>query len=415
MRTAWISAGLIIGATAVFAELADHLAPPPEHPAIEYFNYLKRPSRDPVSELGRKIEQGTVQLVFAPGTGYLQSLLEALHVPIESQMAVFSKTSFQAPRIEPTNPRTIFFNDTVSVAWMHGGFIEMAAHDPEQGVIFYILPQQSKEKPEFLRNDGCLSCHLTDDTLGVPGMMAHSRYTARDGMPKLILGGFNTDHRSPMEERWGGWYVTGTAGASRHMGNTMLEGDEPEPATWEPLRLPSLEGEFETRGYLSPYSDIAALMVFNHQIRMTNLITRMGWEARAAPAGQRGKVLRDAAQELVDYMLFVDEAPLAGRVRGTSGFAEKFTAEGPADSHGRSLRQLDLDKRLMRYPCSYMIYTQAFDTMPAEARTAVYQRMWQVLSGAEKNVRYARLSLADRRAIVEILRATKPGLPPYFQ
>jgi hypothetical protein len=296
---------------------------------------------------------------------------------------------------------------------MRGGFIEMAAQDPEQGTIFYTLQQHFQEKPDFLRRDDCLRCHMSDDTLGVPGMMAHSRYTARDGMPKLVLGGFNTDHRSPLEERWGGWYVTGTTGAARHMGNVMLDADE--PAAGETLRLQSLEGEFDTRGYLSPYSDVVALMVFNHQIRMTDLITRVGWEARAASAGKRGQLLRDAAKELVDYMLFVDESPLSGRIRGTSGFTEKFAAEGPRDGHGRSLRQLDLEKRLMRYPCSYMIYTQAFDSLPAEARTAIYQRMWQVLSGEEKSARYARLSLPDRQAIVEILRATKPGLPAYFQ
>ena len=409
-RIGWISAGLIVSAAAVFGELADKLAPPPDHPAIEYFNYLKRPARDPVAQLSAKIEHGTLQLAFAPGKGYLPSLLENLHVPIESQMAVFSKTSLQAERIEPANPRTIFFNDTVAVAWMRGGFIEMAALDPEQGVIFYTLQQQFQEKPQLLRRDDCLRCHIADETLGVPGMMARSRYTAPDGMPKLLLGGFATDHRSPMEERWGGWYVTAKSGPPRHLGNTMVTGDDPPPAG--ETRYPeSLEGKFDTAGYLSPYSDIVALLVFNHQIRMTDLIIRMGWEARAAPAGD----LREAARELVDYLLFVEEAPLGGKIQGTSGFAAKFAAEGPADSQGRSLRQFDLDKRLMRYPCSYMIYSPAFDSLPSAARTAIYQRMWQVLSGEDQSARYARLSRADRRAIAEILRATKPGLPAYFR
>jgi hypothetical protein len=231
-------------------------------------------------------------------------------------------------------------------------------------------------------------------------------------MPKLILGGFATDHRSPLEERWGGWYVTGTTGTTRHLGNTMVAGDE--PAKPVPAHLESLQGKFETSAYLSPYSDIAALMVFNHQIRMTNLIIRVGWEARAAPANQRTKILRDAAAELVDYLLFVDEAPLPAKMQGASGFAEWFAAQGPRDRHGRGFRQLDLENRLMRYPCSYMIYTPAFDSLPAEARAAIYQRMWEILSGREKGAKYARLSPADRQAIVEILRETKPGVPAYF-
>ena len=412
-RTAWIAAVLIVSAAAVYAELADKLAPSPDHPAIEYFNYLKHPSHDPVAELSRKIDQGAVPLAFAPGKGYLPSLLDALHVPIESQMAVFSKTSLQAVRIEPANPRTIFFNDTVAVAWVRGGFIELAAEDPEQGTIFYTLQQEFQEKPTFLRRDDCLSCHNNSDgTLGVPGLLLRSRYTAPDGRPLLILGGFATDHRSPLEERWGGWYVTGASGAAHHLGNATVDGDEPVPAA--NLQLGTLKGKFDTGAYLSPYSDIAALMVFNHQVHMTDLIIRIGWEARARPAVQRAAILRGAAKELVDYLLFVDEAPLAGKLRGTSGFTEWFTGQGPRDSHGRGLRQLDLDTRLMRYPCSYMIYAPAFDSLPPEAKAAIYQRMWEILSGRETDTRYARLTPADRQAIVEILRETKPGLPAYF-
>jgi hypothetical protein len=124
---------------------------------------------------------------------------------------------------------------------------------------------------------------------------------------------------------------------------------------------------------------------------------------------------RDAINELVDYLLFVDEARLPGPVRGVSRFAEQFSRQGPRDARGRSLRQLDLERRLMRYPCSYMIYANAFDSLPDAARSAVYQRMWQILSGQEKGAKYARLAAADRNAIVEILRDTKPALPHYFK
>src|SRR5262249_59670910 len=125
--------------------------------------------------------------------------------------------------------------------------------------------------------------------------------------------------------------------------------------------------------------------------------------------------LDSAAVDLVDYMLFVYEAPLTSAVRGTSGFAEKFQARGPADSHGRSLRQLDLDRRLLKYPCSYMIYSDAFDAMPPLAKDAVYRRLWRILSGAEHGEPYSQLSAADRAAIVEILRTTKKDLPEYFK
>jgi hypothetical protein len=193
-----------------------------------------------------------------------------------------------------------------------------------------------------------------------------------------------------------------------------------------------IQVELNSAAYLSPHSDIVALMVFNHQVQMINLLTRVGWETRfalyeekaasfplaASPGTHRElttRLLRDGSKDLVDYLLFIDEVPLSGKIEGSSGFTEKFADRGPSDHRGRSLREFDLERRLMRYPCSYMIYSEAFDSLLAEAREAIYKRMWQILSGQERDQRYARLSLADRQAIVEILRDTKPGLPDYFQ
>src|SRR5579859_8163279 len=116
-------------------------------------------------------------------------------------------------------------------------------------------------------------------------------------------------------------------------------------------------------------------MVFNHQMHMTNLVTRVGWEARVSPASP----LSGSARELVDYLFFVDEAPLNGPIRGTSGFVEKIAAGGPRDHKGRSFREFDLQRRTFRYPCSYMIYSDAFDALPAGAKDAIYKRMWEIL------------------------------------
>jgi hypothetical protein len=109
-------------------------------------------------------------------------------------------------------------------------------------------------------------------------------------------------------------------------------------------------------------------------------------------------------------MLFVDEAPLREPVKGISTFATTFSQRGPRDPRGRSLRDFDLQKRLFRYPLSYMIYSQAFDAMPQPARERIYQRIHNVLSGKDQDPKYAHLSADDRRAILEILRDTKQGL-----
>jgi hypothetical protein len=230
--------------------------------------------------------------------------------------------------------------------------------------------------------------------------------------------GLVADHRTSFEQRWGGWYVTGKAPPPLHMGNVpvLQSASQLAKPPARPPQLQSMQGRFDTTAYPSVYSDVVALMVLEHQTHMTNLLTRLGWEARLAGQKRAGiDRVQEAASDLVDYMLFVDEAPILGKIEGSSGFAETFSAEGPRDSKGRSLRQLDLEHRLMRFPCSYMVYTEAFDALPPSAKDAVYTRMWQILSGQDRNARYTRLSVADRRAIVEILRETKKTLPAYFQ
>jgi len=337
-----------------------------------------------------------MHLRFDGPQGYLRSVLEALSVPIESQIAVFSRTSLQAARISPQNPRAIYFNDSVAAAWMPGGFIELASHDPQRGVIFHVLEQQPLADPSFTRREDCLLCHVSDASLGVPGMMIRSVFPARDGGARLIHGAFLTDHRSPLAERWGGYFVTGVDGPARHMGNTVLaDDDHPEAMT---------ATRFDPVNYFAPSSDAAALLVFNHQMHMMNLITRAGWEIRAAPPNRVEQVARDLAAEFVGYLLFIDEAPLTGLIHSApSAFARAFAARGPRDHLGRSLRDLDLTRRLLRYPCSYMIYSPAFDALPAPAKSAIYARMLQVLS--------TRVSPADSRAILEILRDTKEDFP----
>jgi hypothetical protein len=243
--------------------------------------------------------------------------------------------------------------------------------------------------------------------------------TAPDGRTLPFLGNYTTDDRSPLEERWAGWYVSGRSGGARHLGNARIAtSSSPEAVvTPQPSTVPSLTGLFDAAAYPATSSDITALMVFDHQMRMNNLLTGIGWRVRIAAAAAPATVATvaaEAAREVADALLFVDEAPLAGPIEGMSPFAAEFAARGPFDGKGRSLRQFDLRTRLMRYPCSYTIYSDAFDQLPAAAKDAVYTRLWTILSGADSSPRYRRLTPVDRRAIVEILRETKHDLPAVF-
>jgi hypothetical protein len=376
---------LMYGGFAAASQLAGTFEDWRRHPAIEYDT---RETDDPVARLMARMARGEVRLRETTISGYLPSLLEALGVPVESQLLLFSQTSLQRHRITRANPRAVYFNDSVSVAWVRGGFIEIAAQSPRQGVVFYALEGRSVATPRVARRHDCLQCHFSHRTIGVPGMLAPS------------------DHTRALEQRWGGWYVTGRHGDLRHLGNEDVM-VWPRPAST--YNWPSVEGRFDATGYPSAHSDIAALLVFDHQMRMMNLLSRVNWESRVA-----GRVPDAAIAELVDYMLFVDEAPLTTPISGSSSFAEVFSRQAPRDRKGRSLRQLDLTTRLMRHPCSYMIYSAQFDALPVSVRAAVYQRLWQVLSGRDSDPRYARLSGADRRTIVEILLDTKTDLPVGF-
>ena len=380
------------------------------HPAVRYQSATPD---DPIARLNATLRSGEAALAFEPITGYLQSVLAALRVPAESQLLVYSKTSFQANRISPANPRALYFSDTVSVGWVRGGdVLEFAAHDPTLGTIFYTLEQRPGGAPQAVRQQVCVQCHTWEATLDVPGVFVGSVVPAADGSV-LSVPAHSVDHRTPFDQRWGGWFVTGSHEFPRHMGNTLVASggtieDSITPAT---LRVESLAGRFDPAGYPSTRSDVVALLVFEHQARMLNLLTRVGWEARVG--ADAGRPLSTIVNELVDYMLFVDEHPLPG-LTSVSPFARGFAKRGPWDTNGRSLRDLDLRSRIFRYPCSYLIYSEPFDALPDHARAAIYARMWAVLSGAADDERYRRLTAADRQAVIEILRDTKSGLPDYF-
>ena len=385
------------------------------HPAIGYYT---RPAHDPIAELNRRVQDGDARIPFDETTGYLRPVLDALHVPIESQMLVMSKTGVQALYTGPANPRAIFFNDAVTIGYIRGApLLEITVQDPQQGVVFYTVEQKAQPRPTFERRPACLSCHQNYSTLHVPGLLARSVFMAPDGLPLGQFGSYDADDRTPFRRRWGGWYVTGADRSIGHIGNAVVTDREKREAVVSDSTLHriSMDDVFDGGGYVSAHSDIAALMVFGHQAHMTNLITRLGWEARMAAYDHRGELarapLRDAVTELVDYLLFVDEQSLPAAIKGSSGFAETFGAQGPADRRGRSLRQLDLDRHLMRYPCSYMVYSEAFRALPADARNAVYVRMWDILSGRDIGPKYGRLSEGDRRAVMDILRETLHDLP----
>ncbi|HXD17992.1 MAG TPA: hypothetical protein VN654_13315 [Vicinamibacterales bacterium] len=341
--------------------------------------YETSPLNDAATRLDQQLANGSKRLQFDAARGYLPSMLQALSIPIESQVAVFSQTSLQAKLISAHHPRAVYFNDHVAVGWVpNADELEIAAQDPVQGVVFYRLEQKQSQTPRLERSRECLRCHVAWETLAVPGFLVLS--TGPDDAAGYATGGA-VDGRDEIGTRWGKWYITGPQIPKAGLGTAITS------APW-------LANAFDARTYLSPHSDVVALMVLEHQARAINLITYLGWETRIGASDAR---LDSIVDSFVDYFTFADEAPLPGRYAGSSGFAATFQAAGRRDGRGRSLRELDLETRLMKYRCSYMIDSAAFDALPARARQKVAARMTTVLRDRDP-------------AALEILTSSKPDL-----
>jgi len=422
-------------------------------------NYRSNDIDDPVAKLEKELDSGKAKLTWEPANGYLRSVLDLLKVPADSQTLVFSKTSFQYPKITADHPRALYYNDDVYVGKIHDGkAIELVSFDARQGAIFYLLDEHPVDKPRFQRAElDCTQCHIAAGTRGVPGVLLRSVYPTGNGT--LVPGApqYITDQESPLQERWGGWFVDGRTAATVSMADSSVVGvaaDGTPAATQAPAdpaaarKLAAFTARpYKASDYLKPGSDPVALLVLAHQTQMHNLITLTNYKTRialynlqqqaAGAAGSasggmvpasvtiRAKVPADLpeatrrqferpAEQLLRYLLFTNEAPLSGldpRALAASAFAREFAARGVRDSQGRSLRDFDLKRRIFRYPCSYLVYNEAFDSIPEPAKSYVYHRLLQVLSGQDQDDDFASLTPGDRRAVLTILLQTKPGLP----
>jgi hypothetical protein len=389
----------------------------------EPINYRTHEVTDPVAKLQKLLDHGAVKLDYEPTHGYLKSVLEKLEIPVDTQTLVFSKTSFQYKKISPQAPRALYFNDDVYIGQVHDGkVIEVVSFDPMQGAIFYILDEHQSDHPIFQRAElDCTQCHIAAGTRGIPGVLLRSIFTNPTGTQAVQTESFITGQQSPLSQRWGGWYVTGTHGSQTHMGNVVVQ-DKEHPEQLDRAagaNITDLSKHINTAAYLTGSSDIVAHLVLGHQTQMHNLITLTNYQTRLAQYAAGSNPLSDdqrkqyekPAEELVRYLLFVNETTLESPVKGDSAFAEEFAARGPRDPQGRSLRDFDLHTRIFKYPCSYLIYSSAFDALPEPAKGYVYHRLLEVLTGREQSPDFAKLTGEDRRAILEILLATKPGLP----
>jgi hypothetical protein len=399
-----------------------------DYPTIDY----SAPATDnPIARLQKRLERGEVRLESNGPRGYLDSLLVLLEIDPSSQVLVYSKTSLQVDHISAATPRAIYFNDDTYVAWVQGSnLLEMSVMDASRGAVFYSLDNRPEAPSRFERHTSeCLACHDTYSMAGggVPRFLIDSTLVDTNG---IVVGNqisHETDDRTPLSDRWGGWYVTGVPDAESHLGNIQIRssGQLVEAKATPRGTLASLTGLFDTAPYITDKSDIVALLVLEHQLEVKNLIIRTNFKARsflardtaarapetvtlatAAPATQAA--VRHMMEELVEALLFKDAVAYRNPIVGSSGYDRWFAAQGPRDAQGRSLRDFDLHTRLFRYPLSYVIYSEAFDALPEDVKQGVYARIWKVLSGQDDSGQFDYLSANDKTAMLQILTATKP-------
>jgi hypothetical protein len=407
------------GARGQFQQIIDiELAP---------FEYSQTAADNRVSRLQAQFEESGFQSTLGSPQAQLRALLEALEISTASQVLVFSKTSLQVRYISSRNPRAIYFNDDTYVGWVHGSSLaEISTADPRLGTAFYTI-ELSPARPKLQQAYyDCLGCHATSMTQGIPGHTVRSVQSAWDGQVDPRRESYITDDRSPFAERWGGWYVTGSHGQLSHLGNSFLRGDRLD--TRGNGNRADLRNDFDTTHYLTPYSDIVALMVLEHQTQMHNTLTRADffvrqllYAQRAQPASEQAALelrqqLQHIAQEVVDRLLFRDAAPWTSPVQGLTQFTDQFTARGLKDRQGRSLRDFNLQTRLFEYPCSYLIDSPTFDALQPELRIEIYRQLLGILTGASSGQAlpadaYPLLLPEQRLAILEILRATRADWP----
>jgi hypothetical protein len=403
---------------------ADDLERPP-------IRYSKTALDNPISQLHDRLKAKIPEWEHDRDFGYLLPVLKELDIPKSSQCLVYSKTSFQRDRITPKTPRAIYFNDEVYVGFcLRGDVLEFSVADPNVGTAFFTLSQDPEERPRFIRQtDNCLACHSGTMTRNMPGHIVRSVYSDPQGQPILSAGTHRTDPTSPFEQRFGGWYVSGTHGKQSHRGNLTFPAKmDPETADLSAgQNLSDLSRQFTAGLYPTPHSDLVALMVLVHQVDVHNRMAYAALETKSAlyyqeetrkalgePEGTKyesvARRIESAASDLLDGLLFVNEYPLKEPIAGTSGFREEFEQRGPADGQGRSLRQFDLKTRLFRYPCSYLILSRTFDQLPREIKNSVVTKLDAILNGKNADPKYAHLGPKERQAIREILLAAKPNL-----
>ena len=398
---------------------------------LEPHGYFSKDAKDPVTLLMKRVQRGEVLIKEPNGKPLVERLLRELGLNKDTQVLVFSRTSLQRREVSYSNPRALYFNESVYLGWMPNGRIEIASFDPELGPIFYFQRElDDASSPLLARTRSCLGCHAGDATNFLPGSLGRSVYPDKSGRSLRSIDDYRrSGHHIPLHDRYGGWFVSGNHGAMRHMGNAIAsrEGGKITIDREQFANLKKLDRFFSTEAYPAPGSDIAALLVFDHQVTMHHRLVEAAYRARQSlfdskldpketdvsklSKGRSTDEFLEGRDKVVDYLLFRDETPIP-KVSCDPAFRRAFSANRIADRRKRSLKDLRLDGRIFENRCSYMIYSPTFDQFPPMLKGAIYARIHEILTSPKPVEGFDYLGKEEKRRILEILDETKEDLPP---
>ncbi|HEX2749278.1 MAG TPA: hypothetical protein VHM91_14820 [Verrucomicrobiales bacterium] len=379
-------------------------------------DYWKRPLSDPFTVWLGKVSKGEAQMPAGDEITVMRGLLKEFSVPVSSQMIVYSATSRQAI-ISPYRPRALYFTDELYIGYVPGGRIEVASIDPQAGPVFHIFdfPRSERATVRADRSTRCMECHAGFDNHEIPKLVIDSVIVNRQGGALETWRTEKSGHDVPLSERFGGWHLTGAASLGVNHGNTLGQMNQGKLTVLDnpPGRLFSLDR------YPLPTSDILPQLMHDHQAGFINLLTEAIYKVRELTTPEHGaltpadeKELDRHAADITAYMLFQKEAKLPpSGITGDPGFIRDFRENRKAIAGDHSLKEFDLKTRLMRYRCTYMIYTNYWANLPALVKDRCWQRL-KVLLGPDGTSGTAPwLPSVERAAIRKILGGTLEESP----
>lgn len=383
-------------------------------------SYLDAQPKDRFAELQEKVQQGEVKLDTSNDKAFLSSLLEALNIPITSQIMVFSASSLQSEIINPRNPRSLYFNEDTYLGWVPGGLVEIIAADPEMGPMFYVYDrlQPGGPVPGVQRSTKCMNCHAGNATRRLPGLIAESLLVSQAGSSLETYRRDVQGHQIPLEDRFGGWHLTGDHHLSSHKANVMGLAQNRKIE-----KTPVPPGQFSDLGlHLLPTSDILPHLIHEHQIGFENRLVYAIYTLRQLKHENRGLLgaaakaeIEERAQEMARYIMFADEAKFPSRgITGDPAYAQDFLRDRKLTEAGLSLKDFDMRTRMFKHRCSYMLYTDTWKQAPKELKERIYYHMALYLRD-QPDAHHAHLAPAERMAVRGILKETMNDLPAWWR